>query len=236
MIHKTLKLTLIAMFAMGSIACGEIEMPMILALQGEDNSINMTMFPDTPTAQSFTIDLEGGVETRMVISLSLLDLIFQHGVFAQIVIDDLLFGGTPFAILGQSTDEVCVVVDEAAGGGGGMAFVDIFQGLISFDMSLATAVLIGSPLLGGAIPDGFPFAMDIQETAEMSLIDMLGLAFGSADGGFAISQTISDSMIVDVLGLQIPIDIESSMTLGTANEFPTGDLLDDCYAFLATRP
>jgi hypothetical protein len=238
--QKALQLFVVAMFAATSMACGQIEIPMTLALLGEDNSIEMTLLPDTPQATTFDIDLEGGVETRMVVELSLTDLIFKHGIFSQIVIDDLLFAGTPFTILGIPTEEVCVVVDENAAGGGGVAFIDIFNSLVSFDMQLATAVLIGNDFLGGAIPDGFPFAIDVQSTAELTILDMLGLIFGSADGGLQITQTIEDTIIADIdLGgpapLQLPIQINASLTLGTANEFPTGTLLNDCYAFLAER-
>ncbi len=235
--HRSLALLASDGLAASSIACGEIQIPDdARALQGDDNTIEMTILPDSPSPQAFLLTLEGGVETTMVVTLDLFDLLFQHGVFTQIVIDNLLFAGTPFTLLGIPTDEVCVVVDDSAPGGG-MAFIDIFNGLISFDMSLGTSVLIGSPILAGAIPDGFPFAIDVASTAELSLLDMLGLIFGNTEGGLSLNQQIEDEIIAEIdLGgpapLMIPIGISANLTLGTANEFPTGTLLDDCYAFL----
>jgi len=228
---KALKTAILAACVATSVACGQIEVPMTLALDSENSAIDLTI-PSSAPAPTASIGLEGGVETNMVAEISLLSILFAQPVMGTIEIVDLLFGGTPFSILGVSTEEVCVVVDENAAAGG-TVLIDIFQGHIDFNMSLATAILIGNPVLGGVIPDGFPFAIDVMSGADLSLIEMLALLGGNADGGLAIEQNFSEEIVVDIGGLMIPIGIDAAISLATANEFPTGMLIDDCIAFLA---
>lgn len=232
-LSRTFKLFVLTAFAASSIACGDIQMPQTLALVGESNSIEMTLLPGTASATSFTLDLEGGVDTTITISLSLADLIFQHGLNGVITVDDLLFAGTPFVLLGIPTGDVCIVQDDA-NPGGGTVFIDIFQGLMSFNADFNTRVMLGNPILAANIPDGFPFPMSISDVSELSIADMLGMLFGNADGGLEISQTISDEFEAEILpGVIIPIGVEASLTLATVNEFPTGALIDGCNAILA---
>jgi hypothetical protein len=231
-LSKSLKVFVVVAFAASSIACGDIQMPQTLALVGDENVINMAINPDSPDPIAFAMGLEGGVDTTITISLSLADLIFQHGLNGVITVDYLLFGATPFAIFGIPTDEVCIVRDDMDPGGGSV-FINIFQGLMSFDALFNTRVKLGNPTLANAIPDGFPFPMAVSDVSELSIADMLGMIFGNADGGMAISQTISDQFEAEILpGVVVPIGVEASLTLGTVNEFPSGQLIDDCLAIL----
>jgi len=228
---KALKIAILGAFVATSIACGQIEVPMTLALDAEASSIELTIPAGAPEPTA-DIGLEGGVETLMVAEISLIDLLFSQAVLGTIEVTDLLFGGTPFNILGISTEEVCVVVDDNAAGGG-TVLIDIFQGHIDFNMTLATAILIGNPILGGVIPDGFPFEISVMEGADLSLVEMLALLGGNTDGGLAIEQNFSEVIEADIGGLIVPIGVNASISLATANEFPSGMLIDDCIAFLA---
>ncbi len=233
---KTLKLLSITAFGATSIACGDIQLPQTLALVGEDNVITMTLSPDTPAAQSFDLGLEGGVDTTITLSLSLLDLLVNGGLNGLITVDELLFAGTPFEILGIPTGEVCIVPDQDNPGGGSV-LIDILAGLMSLDAAFNTRVLLGNELFASAIPDGFPFPLNVQDTSELSIADLIGLIFGNADGGgMLISQELSDQFEAEILPGFPPIiiGVEGNISLGTVNEFPTGDLIDACDAFLST--
>ncbi len=228
--QKGLFLGMLAAFAMASVGCGKIEVPMTLALDSSASSISLTLEPaGLPLG---TTEMEGGVETLMTMDIGLIELLFHLPFSGIIEVTDLLFGGTSINILGTPTGTLCTVVDESAPGGG-TVLVDIWDGLISFDMQLGTNILPTNPAILALIPDGFSFALDFADTAELSLADLLGLAFGNADGGLSVEQQFSDVIEVEILGSPLMIGIDGNITMNTANEFPGGVLLDECDAFLA---
>lgn len=231
--EKLALLGLLVAFAGNSIACGQISVPMTLALDSEASSISLELLPaGTPLG---TTVLEGGVDTNMEIDINLFDILFFQPLSGGIEIVDLLFAGTELSILGIPTGTLCTIVDESAPGGG-TAIIDIFAGEISFNMDLATVILPTDPGLLSLIPDGFAFPTSFSDTAELSLIDLLGLAFGNADGGLTITQPLDTVISVEVLGLPLDLGISGEITLATANEFPTGPLLDQCDDFLDPPP
>jgi hypothetical protein len=65
------------------------------------------------------------------------------------------------------------------------------------------------------------------------LEEMLEMAFGNADGVLSITQDLDVFMEAEVLGNTLPLHVTGQLSLSTANEFPTGPLLDECIAFLA---
>jgi hypothetical protein len=99
-------------------------------------------------------------------------------------------------------------------------------------MDMATAIKVGNPILAGAIPDGFPLVLSVDSEADLSLMEMLSLMTGDAEGGLSITQTLDEQFEVTVLGAVLSMGVEGELTLTTVNEFPTGPLLDDCIALL----
>lgn len=223
---KALKLAVLATFAATSIGCGTIEMPMALALSGDDNFISF----QAGDSAAEEMQLEGGVATTMALELDLFDLILQQAVFGSITIDDLLFGGTELNILGVlPSEEVCVIQDPDAPGSG-LTTVNIFEGLIQFQMNLVTNVVFGNPALMNILgPKGFPFDLSVEDEAQLGLIEMLSLAFGNSDGAFEITQTIDNLMFDFTLGpLTVPVVVNAQLTLATASEIPVGPLVQQC--------
>jgi hypothetical protein len=150
-----------------------------------------------------------------------------------IEVTDLLFGGSSIDILGTPTGTLCTIVDEASPGGG-TALVDIFDGEIAFDMALGTKILPTNPDITALLPDGFAFSFFFSDTSDLSLAELLALAFGNADGGMTVQQELNDVIDVEILGNPLQIGISGEITMVTVNELPTGLLLvDRCIDFLA---
>ena len=230
--NKALKLVALLVFAMGAIGCGQIQMPMTLALE-EGSGIDIAMVGaggnEIPLGRT---ELEGGVETTMTATIDLLALLLNIPIFGVISIDNLLFGGSEFLILGIPTGTVCTIPDPN-GSSSGSVLIDLANGHIDFVMDLDTAIKVTSPILGAAIPDGFLFTMAVDDGADMTLAELLDMAFGNADGVLSMTQDLDVLMDTEVGGFPLTLHITGGLTLSTANEFPTGDMLDDCIAYLA---
>jgi hypothetical protein len=230
--NKALRLVVLLGFAVGAIGCGEIQMPMTLALD-EGSAIGIALVgvwgDEIPLG---TTELEGGVETSMTATIDLAALLLKVPIFGIIEIDDLLFAGSEFAILGIPTGTLCTIPDPN-GSSGGSALIDFANSRIDFVMDLDTAIKITNPVLGNLIPDGFLFTMSVEEGADVTLAELLEMAFGNADGVLSITQDLDVSIVAEVLGSALPLHVTGQLTLSTANEFPTGDMLDECIAFLA---
>lgn len=233
---NALLLTALIAFAAGQVACGVIEAPITLALE-EGSSIDIFLNPASPNPPLLgSIDLEGGVDTLMTAEFDLIAILFQQPVFGVIEVNDLLFAGTPFSLLGIPSGEVCTIPDPNVASGG-TVLIDIFDRQINnasvqFAMDMATVILVGNPTLGSLIPDGFPLVLSVDAEADLTLTEMLTLLSGDAEGGLSITQVLDEEIVVDLLGTPLPIGIQGELTLSTVNEFPTGPLLDDCIAFL----
>lgn len=236
MLKKALQLTAVTVFAASSIACGDIEALMTLALD-EGSSMQISLNPDTPNPVLLgTVDLEGGVDTVMTAEIDLFALLFAQPIIGAIEVEDLLFAGTPFDLLGIPTDEVCVIKDPN-GASGGTALIDLFDhqpnnASLQFMIDLASRIRVGNPFLAGAIPEGFPLVLEVDSEADLSLAEMLSLISGSGDGGFSVTQELDEQFDVDVAGIPLSLGVTGELSLSTVNEFPTGPLLDDCIALL----
>jgi hypothetical protein len=110
--------------------------------------------------------------------------------------------------------------------------IDLANSRIDFVMDLDTAIMITNPVLGNLIPDGFLFTMSVEEGADLTLEEMIQMVFGNADGALSMTQELDVYMEAEVLGSTLPLHVTGQLTLSTANEFPTGALLDECIAFL----
>lgn len=220
------RVLMVGIFAASSVACGQVEFPLILATEG-DNHIDITV-PAGSGNTPVTTDLVGGVDTTLTTEISWLHILFGQPIMGVLEVNDLLIAGTPFALLGINTGEVCIVPDGA--GGGGTVEIDLLHKQATFDASLDTLVKVGNPNLAGALPDGLPFSVDVSSTTDFTLLDLIGLVGGT--GGFTITQDISTTVPITVLGFPLTIGIDGVFTLATANEFPVDPLIDGCIAFL----
>ena len=228
--HLLMLLALVVFSANGA-ACGQVEVPMTLVMDSDASSIALTLEPvGIPLGESF---FEGGLSTLMTLDIGLLELLFHLPFSGVIEITDLLFGSTSIAILGTPTGTLCTTVD-GANPGGGTVLVDIFDGEIAFTMALGTLILPTNPAILALLPDGFSFEFMFSDTTELSLLDLLALAFGNASGGLTLSQAFSDVIEVEILGSPLMIGVDGTIVMTTANEVPTGlPLVDDCAVFLA---
>ena len=231
-----LLLAVLTAFAAGQVACGVIEVPITLGLE-EGSAIDLSLNPNSPNPIPLgTVELEGGVDTLMTAEFSLLAILFKQPVFGVIEVTDLLFAGTPFALLGIPTGEVCTTQDPNVSSGG-TVLIDIFDRQINnaslqFVLDLAAAIQLGNPVLANLIPDGFPLVLSVDSEADLTLAEMLTLLSGDAEGGLAISQTLDEVLDVDLAGIPLQVGVAGELTLATVNEFPMGPLVDDCIAFL----
>lgn len=226
----------VALFASLTVACGAIEVPMTLAFDDEaDNNIGVTVYLDEvggTVLMEMDTALTGYLQTNMVVEIDLMAWLQQRGVLTTIEITELLFAGSEMLILGQWSEEVCIVLDEA-NPGGGIAFIDIFAERIAFQMTLSTNMLVGNEELSAAIPDGFPFATEMAAGADMNLGTMIKLMLGLPGASMSLYQHIEDDIVIPVLGMELPAHISADMTLETVTEAPQNDLIQGCVDFLA---
>jgi hypothetical protein len=220
------RVVVVALVANG-IACGKVSLPITLGLQGDRDFVLLHIPASNPNAVK--MDLEGGVETVMDVEINLFDLLSGNGSVALIRVEDLLFGGTPFTILGVSTGDVCIVLDEVDPGSG-MAVIDLRQGTLDIHMLIHSSVKVGSPLLSEIIPGGsFAFPIAIEGSTSLTLAGLLGLLAGG-HGGLSITQDISTTLSVPIGSNMLPIGVEAHLTIETIDALPTGRLIDRCAA------
>lgn len=232
---RTLMMTLaVCAFAMTGVACS-LNVEQIMAVQPGSG---MTIATETPVASSADQSLEGGAVMNIDIQISLFDLLL--GDFeGDIEVGEVLIAAPGFPFLGFTgipTGIICVA-PQVGNPGGGTFEANLFQKSATFDVALNTEVIFGSTLvanlLGGALP--FPFAL--ESTIPFKLSDALGLFSGSSD--LAITQPISQPIDLTTAGgppfggIHVTGSITGSISLASADAFPTSPLLDDCIELLA---
>lgn len=227
---RKLKTLLVAATASVGIGCGSIDLPLTLALQG-DNTIALDLFIfGSPTGQTVSTDLDGGVD--LTLSTSLLDLFNPGGILATVTVDDVLIAGPALNILGLiDTGTICV---SDVPGGGGTALLKIFQGTAAFQVTLDT-VVNGLAILDLA-PGGLPFTADIDDPdVPFTFADILGFLFGGGGGGgLAVGQSISTTITGDGTGgfldLIAGTVITADLTLAQADAIPMTPEIQECVA------
>jgi len=213
----------------GSVGCGDIEIPLDLALVG-DNTITIEQEGSPPLGTT----LVGGVETTIVADIGIFSLLNPNGIAAAISVDDLLIAGENIPVLGGiiNTGTLCIE-QNLDNPGGGMAHLRIFQGEADFNLALNTIIRGTDPgfvaLLDSLGISGLPFdtVVDVQDVP-LSFGDLIGLAFGGGGGGgLELTQDIMTTLPAD-----IPFfggaSVIASLTLATVDEIPADPLLADC--------
>jgi hypothetical protein len=231
-LKRTGKSVAVAALAAFGIGCGSIDLPQTLALEGEDSVITIDIIVfGQPTGLVAETQLVGGID--MTISVGILDIFNPGGIIGVVTVDDVLFGGTEFQLLGQSTGTICAV---DVPGGGGTVLIKIFQGTAAFDVAVDVLMHPLGPL-GDAIPEGFPFPVELMSTAPFTFGDLLGILFGGGGGGLTVTQEFetvitgpgTGESILDLIDGSI---VSGTLTLSSVDAIPPDPLLDECVAGL----
>ena len=228
----------IAAAAGGSVACGQIEVPLDLALVG-DSAITIDVPFFQPPYNLLTTNVTGGVETTVVIDLNPFQLITPEGLAAVVRVDDILIAGTEILIGGGlPTGTICVVPDDEVASGG-MALIQPFRSQIAFQLTLATGIELTDPTLENLLgaPIDLPFAAEVDTEIPITLADAFGLLFGllfggGGLGGLELSQSITTTLppTTPILG---PAEVTADLTLASVDQIPADPLLVDCVEFLS---
>lgn len=223
---------LAALLAGGSVGCGDIEVPVDLALVG-DNTISIQP-PDLPDPLETT--LAGGVETTIAVDVGLFSLLNPNGIMAGISVDDILIAGESIAVLGGVVNTGTLCIEQNLDNpGGGVAHLRLLQHEADFMLALNTTIRGTDPGflafldLAGVDPL-IPFDTVVDTTVPISFADLFGLILGGGGGGgggLELSQDISTT-----LPPEIPLfggaEVNASLTLATVEEIPVDPLLADC--------
>jgi hypothetical protein len=225
---------LVALFATAvvpSFGCGEIELPVDLALeQPSQLTLELPIFP--PPFNEETTSLVGGVQTTIVADIGLLELLgalIGIAIPAEIQIDDVLIAGTEILIGGGlPTGAICLFQDPNLPSGGTAEF-NILLGVAAFDMELNTLLAVTDPLLASLLGDPAPFTQAVNAVVPVSIGDLLAILSGSG-GGLALTQEIDATFgPVPVIGT---IHVTGSLTLASTDTPPSDPLLDTCADFI----
>jgi hypothetical protein len=220
-------LSLLAALFTLNLGCGQIEMPVTFALQGDNTiTIEAPSPPFPPNRRTFTTTLVGGAEATIIIDLNPFELFTPNGLAALITVDRVHIAGTDINILGLHTGTVCVY-DDVENPGGGIAYIRPLRQEADFNLALNTVISTVD-----LFTEGLPFAAVIDTTVPVTLSQLIGLLAGSNDGGLALSQEIETTLPADVPFLGGGT-VTANLTLGTVDALPTDPLLDECEDFLA---
>jgi hypothetical protein len=218
-----------------SVGCGEIELPVSLALeQPSELTLELPIFP--PPFDEETTSLVGGVETTITTEIGLFELLgalIGKAIPADIAIDDVLIAGTEILIGGGlPTGAICVFQDPDLASGGSASF-NILLGVAAFEMTLNTRLGLTDPLLGSLLGEPAPFQQIVSAMVPVSIGDLLALISGGGSG-LALTQDIDAEFgPVPILGT---VHVTGTLTLASTDTPPSDPLLDECAAFIASLP
>jgi hypothetical protein len=219
---------LAASFTM-NVGCGQIDLPVIFALQGEENTITIEVPTFPPQFRFFSTDLVGGANATVTIDLNPFELFTPNGLAALISIDQIHMAGTDIDILGVHTGTLCIF-DDIENPGGGIAYIRPLHQEADFNLSFNT-LISGPDLVTLFGPDPLPFQAEIATTVPVTLTQLIGLLVGGGAGGLELSQSIETTLPDDIPFLGGGT-LTADLTLATVETFPTDEKLDECADFL----
>jgi len=213
-----------------SFGCGEIQVPVELALTG-DNSITIVL-PALGGAVRTTV-IEGGASTLMTVNMG--DLFKPGGIPAGIEVTGLLIAGTPIKILPTLDTGVVCLYQNPDAPGGGSAVIRPFHHEADFYFEMSTIIeLTNQALIDWLGLEPLPFSAVVDESGvPITLNDMLAIFLGGGGGGLEIS-TVIETVITDPIPLFQGAEITAALTLATVDAQPVSDNLTFCAEFLAT--
>ena len=220
------------MLAGGSVGCGSINLPIDLALVG-DNDISITL-PTAPN-QPLSTTLNGGVETTIGVDIGLFSLLNPNGIQAVIAVDDLLIVGDNIPVLGGAINTGTLCIEQnAENPGGGVAALRLLQGEADFQLALNTIIrptdegLLLILEASGADPF-FAFDAEIETTEELAFADLFGLLLGGGGGGggLELNQELTTTLPPDT-PLFGGAEVVANLTLASVDAIPVHPLMADC--------
>lgn len=210
--------------------CGQIQMPVSFALQG-DNTITLEV-PFFPPGQNvFESSLVGGADATITIDLNPFELLTSNGLAALISLDLVRIAGTEINLFGLKTGTLCVY-DDVDNPGGGIAYLRPLRSEADFQIAFNTLISVTSPQLLALFPTPLPFQATIDTTTTVTLADLMGLLLGTSGSGLELSQEISTYLPEDIPFFANSL-VTANLTLATADGIPSDPLLDECEDFLA---
>lgn len=221
-------LVLIALTSWFGVACGQIEIPLNLAVApgsmiAIENIPNLP--PDLDHAETILV---GGIETRAIVDIDPFKIFQRNGIMATIAVDDILMAGEEIVFLGLIPTGTICVEPGMTPPGTGVAFLQPLRHQGVFHLDLFTQIRVTDPgtaaVFGGA---PLPFDATVDTTVPLTLSDLLGLLNGS--GGLVLSQQIMstlDPMLPLIGGATVVADV----TLESVDQIPVDPLLVDCVA------
>jgi hypothetical protein len=210
--------------------CGQIQLPISLALEG-DNTITLEV-PFFPPGQNvFESSLVGGADATITVELDPFKLLTRDGLAALISLDLVRIAGTEINLFGLRTGTLCVY-DDPDNPGGGIAYLRPLRSEADFEIAFNTLISPTSPQLIALFPDPLPFQATIDTTTTVTLADLIGLLFGTGGSGLELSQEIQTTLPEDIPFFANSL-VTANLTLASADAIPSDPLLDECEAFLA---
>lgn len=218
-----------ALFTLNA-GCGQIQLPVSFALEGENTiSLEVPFFP--PGQNVFDSSLVGGADATITIDLDPFKLLTRDGLAALISLDLVRIAGTDINLFGLHTGTVCIY-DDPDNPGGGIAHLRPLRSEADFDLAFNTLISPTNPQILALFADPLPFQAEISTTTTVTLADLMGLLLGSSGSGIELSQEIQATLPEDIPFFANSI-VTANLTLATAEGIPTDPLLDECEAFLA---
>ncbi len=223
---------LLGLFAAGSIGCGQVQLPITLALVGE-NTVELEIAAFPPPNNVFGTTVIGGAEATAIINLGLpqlFQLLSPQGLAANIVVNRVNIAGGNISFFGLSTGTICLF-DDPANPSGGMAFLRPLQNEGDFHLTLNTLISPTDPFILGLLGDPLAFSAEIDDTTRVTLADLVGLLAGKP-GNIQISQQI-EAVVPDDVPIFARSIIRADVTLAAVEELPTDPSLTFCENFVA---
>jgi hypothetical protein len=229
MIRPQMRAAHAVLFAALLPTCGQIDIPVTLTLDPEAHNVLHLELPEALGGGVVTVELVGNIET--VVSLDTDRLLTRRGVFATVLVEDLLIAGTPLELFGLDTGNLCVALaeDEPAGG---VAFLrPLLRREAEFQLTIPTETTVSNPAVAALLPP-LPLVLELDARTRMGLTDLLNLAFKGE--GLRLREVVTTTVPEDypILGgsvATLDVTLVSTRT-------PTADpMLDACEAVVGAQ-